>query len=386
MAKCYKSVLTNRGNAVAKNQYLCLSTESITAMKMIFNLDKVRICLQQPENFYDYLYNTYHNSNQNEIRFDGFYLSFDDEQSVNDKDITAHLFLVDDNPVELGVFTFNKSQKYGSKCFFSYSTKALYEIDNVYTFKDKREQYNYFNYPFAVFSQLGLTFNNVTSVEIACDTDTNVVAKIQSAVGKTDVLDMILLNKKVNPDDVLVGYWEFYQRNRMRKASRPTIYVHRLKQNSGEGCSLKVYDKAREFVQSRPDKESAIREWNGMEGKIQRMEITVENKPFKRFFDAINDANPNRWLVHNKQTTSRENKQTEYRQALEHFFFDLGMDEGLRAVMFDYFANHLLHFKMRNHDKTQVSLLDLAVNSIADLRRLRSNKGKSQCKPSKKRV
>ena len=217
-------------------------------MKMIFNLDKVRICLQQPENFYDYLYNTYHNSNQNEIRFDGFYLSFEDEQSVNDKDITAHLFLVDDSPIELGVFTFNKSQKYGSKCFFSYATNVLYAIDNVYIFKGKREQYNYFNYPFAVFSQLGLTFNNVTSLEIACDTDTNIISKIQSAVSKSDVFDMILLNKKVNPYEVLIGYGEFYQRSRTRKALRPTIYVHRQKQNSGEGCSLKVYDKAREFV------------------------------------------------------------------------------------------------------------------------------------------
>lgn len=343
-------------------------------MKMIFNLDKVRICLQQPENFYDYLYNTYYNSNQNEIRFDGFFLSFDDKQSVNDKDITAHLFLADDTPIELGVFTFNKSQKYGSKCFFSYATNVLYAIDNVYIFKGKREQYNYFNYPFAVFSQLGLTFNNVTSLEVACDTDTNVIAKIQAAVSKSDVLDMILLNKKVNPDDVLIGYWEFYQRSRTRKAPRPTIYVHRQKQNSGEGCSLKVYDKAREFVQSRPDKESAIREWNGMGGKIQRMEIAVENKQFKRFFEAINDANPNRWLIRNKQKTSREDKQAEYRQALEHFFFDLGMDEKLRAVMFDYFANHLLHFKLRNHDKTQVSLLDLTANTIGDLRKLQLKK------------
>ena len=110
-----------------------------------------------------------------------------------------------------------------------------------------------------------------------------------------------------------------------------------------------------------------------MDGKIQRMEITIENKQFKRFFETINNANPNRWLIRNKMT-SREDKQAEYRQALEHFFFDLGMDEKLRAVMFDYFANHLLHFKLRNHDKTQVSLLDLTANTIGDLRKLQPKK------------
>ena len=50
------------------------------------------------------------------------------------------------------------------------------------------------------------------------------------------------------------------------------------------------------------------------------------------------------------------------------------MDEKLRAVMFDYFANHLLHFKLRNHDKTQVSLLDLTANTIGDLRKLQLKK------------
>ena len=345
-------------------------------MKTIFNLDKVRICLQQPENFYDYLYHAFHDNQQKEIHYDGFYLSYEDEESVNDNDITAKLFLVDTTPLELGTFTFNKSKKYGSKCFFSYSTKVLYMVDNVlYTFKGKREQYNYFNYPFEVFSKLGLTFNNVTTLEIACDTEANIINRIQYAVSKPDIFDMVLLWKKVkSPEEILDGYWEYYQRSRTRKAPRPSLYIHSAKHEAGNNCSLKIYDKARELAQSRSDKDVLIRTWNGMNGKIQRMEVSVENKQFKRFFQIIDEANPNRWLVRSNQATTREGKQAEYRQAIEHFFFDLGMDEGIREQMFDYFANHLLHFKLKNHDKTQVSILDLTVNSIADLRKLQPKK------------
>ena len=107
-----------------------------------------------------------------------------------------------------------------------------------------------------------------------------------------------------------------------------------------------------------------------MSDKIQRMEISIENKQFKRFFNDISKKNPERWISPSNDTLSAEQKQERYRQALEHFFFDLGMNEELRAEMFDYFSNHLLHFKLRNHDKTQVSILDLSVNSLATLRKL----------------
>ena len=227
-------------------------------------------------------------------------------------------------------------------------------------------------------------FNNVTSIEIACDTEASVISRIQYAVGKPDVFDMILLWKKVkSPEEILDGYWEYYQRSRLKKAPRPSLYIHSAKYEAGNNCSLKVYDKARELAQSRKDKEVLTRVWNGMEDKIQRMEISVENKQFKRFFQDINAANPDRWLYHNPVLTTREQKQEEYRQGLEHFFYDLGMNEAIREAMFDYFCNHLLHFKLRNHEKTQVSILDLSVNSLATLRQLGKRKCKPQCKPTK---
>ena len=134
------------------------------------------------------------------------------------------------------------------------------------------------------------------------------------------------------------------------------------------------YDKARELVQSRQDKDVLTRTWNEMNDKIQRMEISVENKQFKRFFKQISTTYPNRWLLPNQSSTTREQKNEEYRKGLEYFFYDLGMNEDIRAEMFNYFSNHLLHFKLRNHDKTQISILDLSVNSLTELKRLGKKK------------
>lgn len=340
-------------------------------VKTVFNIDRVKICLQQPEGFYDSLYQAFLDNPKKQIQYDGFYLSFGEEKDVNDKDITAKLYLNDTSPRDLGTFTFNKSQKYGSKCFFTFSTKSLYESATYVYEGNGFTKYNYFNFPFIAFDGLGLVFNNVTSVEIACDTEASVINRIRYAVGKPELFDMILLWKKVeNPHEILDGYWEYYQRSRLRKASRPSLYIHPAKYEAGNNQSLKVYDKARELAQSRPDKEVLTRAWNGMSDKIQRMEISIENKQFKRFFNDISKKNPDRWLLPSNEALSAEQKQENYRQALEHFFFDLGMNEDLRAKMFDYFSNHLLHFKLRNHGKTNVSILDLSVNSLATLRKL----------------
>ena len=341
-------------------------------MKTIFNLDKVRICLLQPENFFDSLYNAYHSAPKREIHYDGFFLSFESPEKVNDKDITAQLHIEDTPPTMLGTFTFNKSEKYGSKCFFTYDTKALYQT----TYVIDGTKYNYFSFPFYAFQTLGLTFNNVTSMEIACDTEASVISRINYAVGQPDVFDMVLLWKKVKtPEEILDGYWEFYQRSRIKKAPRPTLYIHGNKTESGNTCELKVYDKARELAQSRSDKDVLTRAWNGMADRIQRMEILVENKQIKAYFRYLCKFHPNKWYTDNPLYT-RTQQQEELRKGLEHFFCDLGMNEGVREELFTYYANHLLHFKLRNHTKTQISILDLSVNSLRSLQRLGKKKRK----------
>lgn len=336
-------------------------------MKTLFSIDRIKVCLIQPDGFFDNLYQLYHlvpGRERKVINFDGYYLLFEKAEHVNDKDITAELFL--GGAVKLGCFTFNNSTKYkssktGFKCFFVFETKSLYEVSG-YTFDNDggRVKVNYFSYPFNVFEDLGLRFNNVTSIEIACDTEARVYSGIQYAVSHPDVFEMVLLGRKVkDPDAVLDGYGEYYQRTRLTRLPRPTIYIRPGHPERGNNRELKVYDKARELLQSRPDKKDLQEAWLGMGDKVQRMEISVQNKQFQQFFDRMKRQFPDRW------------------EGLEHFFYDLGQDEEIRFLMFDYFAESLLHFRVRNHDKTHVSLCDLTINSTATLKRLAQKK----CKP-----
>ena len=69
-------------------------------MKTLFNLDRVRVCLLQPEGFYEALYYKYHGTpvdgtpvdgtpedgtpKEGVLRYDGYYLSFADKEHVND--------------------------------------------------------------------------------------------------------------------------------------------------------------------------------------------------------------------------------------------------------------------------------------------------------------
>lgn len=336
--------------------------------KTIFNIDRIKVCLLQPENFYITLHNDLAKSVDGKVYYDGFYLSACTAAQVNDKDITVKLFLIDKAPVELGTFVFNQSKKYGRKCFFTYNTKCLYDTAGYVYEGTGMKKYNYFNYPFLVFSHLGLSFNNVTSIEIAVDTEHKIINRIQYAVSHPEIFYMILCGKIVNdPEEILDGYWEYYQRSRVRKSTQPSLYIHPIRTEStstGNKCELKVYDKARELAQVRKDKEVLVHAWDEMTGEIQRLEVSIENKKFRQCFDRMNKLYPNRWLYGGLKPATPTERKRNYGDALEHFFFDLGINEELRYEVFEYHVNNLLHFKLHNRDKKQVSILDLLVNPL----------------------
>lgn len=337
-----------------------------------YNLDRVKICLLQPENFFMELTKTIkENEGTKAISYKGFSLTIIDD---NDKDIKANLSTDYYHNTVLGSFIFNNSAKYGTKCFFTFSTKAMYE--NCVPEEIGEKKYNCFNYPFYVFDALGLRFNNVSYLEIACDTDTSVIKKIQYVVSHSKAFDMVLIRKKVtDPDAILSGYWEYYQRSRTRKENHPTLYVHSTNQVAGNRKELKIYDKARELIQYRPDKEEMTRAWNGMKKEIQRMEISVENKQFRQYFNTICERGSICWFPHSKfKDKSKMEQDAAFRESIKDFFFNLGVNEDLRSDMFDYFAFNLLHFKCRDHSKTQITLADLTQIPFSVLNQYVANK------------
>lgn len=330
--------------------------------KTIFNVDRLRLCLAPTKEFsYQKYYDAFHKSRNQVIDYgeEGFYLIAHDAKLVNDKDIEVCLYIKNEPDIMLGTFQFNNSQKYSNKCFFTYNTKVLYEVSGRI---DEHEKYNFFSFPFHAFEVMGLHFNNVTLMEIACDTEANIVQWIRSAVSDVDTFHMVLLGKSVaDPDETLDGFWEFYPRSRKRKNSCPTLYVRPRNYKAARHAALKVYDKARELVEARPDKQAITQAWNEMSGKIYRMEVAVPNEKFKDFCRYLSKIKQSEFGAYVTSPKSLKGKSTVTSECIEHVLYMLGLNEEYRQIMFDYFANDLLHFKVRNRDKTQVSLHEIAL-------------------------
>ena len=358
--------------------------------KVVCNIDKMTICLMQPRNFFvpfkksmqamkDQYYKLYYDNG-------AFYLAVEKETDLEENTITTHLYVEDiDNPdtyIKLGIFVFNNSKRYDRKCFFSYETKTLYQTS--FKYRDEKHniasKHNYFIFPFYVFDRLGLTFNNVTRIEIALDTDYNIINAIKNAISDYETFQMILFNSNQrNHDKYLEGIWEYYQISRKKKLINPTLYVHKLKQKNGSLKELKIYDKARELCESRPDKKDTTHDWTEIRKKMYRAEINIGRNEFNNYFEQLEkkksplwqfgNLNPNTNEIREDGKPVSENykkqfKKEQIKNALVDYFYYLGNDEKYRIAMFDYFANNLLRFKMNNHDKTQVTIRELAMLGI----------------------
>lgn len=94
------------------------------------NIDKLKVCLNMPENLYDYLSEHYTRYDEhNKIRIldeDDFLLVFIDEEEMK---MTAVLNIKDtDGYFRLGTFLFNNGKKYEKKAFFTFENETLYRV------------------------------------------------------------------------------------------------------------------------------------------------------------------------------------------------------------------------------------------------------------------
>ena len=98
--------------------------------------------------------------------------------------MTAVLNVCDnDGFFRLGTFSFNSTDKYKGKAFFSFDNGALYR---TYIRLNDGERHNHicdFQY---VCDFYGLEFNNITEVEIAFDSTYNYVSKIRRMIKDID--------------------------------------------------------------------------------------------------------------------------------------------------------------------------------------------------------
>ena len=202
------------------------------------NVDKLRVCYNMPENLYDYLREHYtrHDemTNARILDEDDFSLVFIEE---DDTKMSAVLNVRDvDGYFRLGTFTFSNSAKYEGKAFFTFENGALYR---VYTRVPNGEPSNHICDLLYVADFYGMTFNNVTELELAFDSTYNYISKVRRMIKDVENNDLYLNGRKVSDDETLDGYGEFYSRSRVKMSKLPTLNFSQAKDTD---MKMRIYD------------------------------------------------------------------------------------------------------------------------------------------------
>lgn len=251
--------------------------------KWKINVDKLKICYNQPAELWQYLSKF---NNDDIINYDCFQIHIIDDgrgKDNNDKPrVKIKANVVTDEGILLGKFEFNNSSKYEGKCFFTFDNKALYTTAGHYM----GNKYNHLITLDFIEQQLGIEKNNITTVEVALDVNFNVIHKIQLLIKDYKNYTMYV-NGNIITDAhrKIENYGEYFQRSRKRRERYPTIYLTQSREDSPR---LKIYNKTNEIKESGKD---YINEWNEISGNVYRTEITVKNEDYKKFMEIIGQQN-----------------------------------------------------------------------------------------------
>lgn len=314
-------------------------------IKWAVSVDKLRVCYNMPENLYDYLrehYTRYDEiTNARILDEDDFSLVFIE---VDDTKMSAVLNVRDvDGFFRLGTFAFFNSAKYEGKAFFTFENGALYRI---YTRVPNGEPTNHICDLLYVADFYGMTFNNITELELAFDSNYNYISKVRKMIKDVDTYDLYLNGRKVSDDETLDGYGEYYTRSRIRMSKLPTLYFSQAKETD---MKMRIYDKARELNESSPHKTERLKEWLGW-GDVDtlfRIEVVLHNTNVREFVERYGERL--------------------YREVGEHsnVLNLLGMSE-FRTAMFLDSAERMIYFREKR-TREKISLVEVCSGILTNI-------------------
>lgn len=306
--------------------------------KIKFNVDKKRLCYIQPEGLFNDI--KQHPINSWIDYNSEFKLHIIDDGRGKDETkepvkIKAQVIL-DDNTL-LGTFTFHNSAKYDGYCFFEFENKALYQSTCII----RGEKYNCEQYLTYVADVLNLWLNDFTELEVACDVNHNVVAKVRKLIKDSENYDMFVNGKRIESDDrIIENYIEIYHRTRKKLDRQPTLYFRKKKDGSP---IIRIYNKSREINEVSKEKEY-ITQWDNFGHQdIYRIEINVRNEFYKDFSNNLrNDADySHAWGDYNVQDA-------------------LLSIEAYRAKVWQFFCDRGVYFRLKRDDRRTITLGDIA--------------------------
>ena len=250
--------------------------------KWAVSVDKLKVCLSQPQDAFDYIRDHTSYTTIDGMRVldeDGFKLVAVEE---DDNNMTVALDVMVDigEFIRLGTFQLNGvGSKYQGRAFFSFENSSLYTVFGVTADCSKA---NWVDMLLPICDDLGLVFNNITELEVALDTETNIIYRLRKLIKDVGNYDMYLNGRKVEAGATMESYGEYYERTREQLSRRPTLY---FRQSKDTDMSLRIYDKATELREHSPEKAARYHEWLGWTttDKIYRAEVTMHNTNVREF-------------------------------------------------------------------------------------------------------
>lgn len=236
-----------------------------------FNIDKLKVCYIQPSD----LYQEFTDLKDQTIYRDGY-----DLYIIPDDDDRHIRLSVSVSGCLLGVLTLNNSKQCEGLCFFRFDNKALYEFLTIDTYTGKR--YNLINVWESIADDLGLIYNNITEIEVACDCNFNLMAQVRKFIRDYQRYDMFANGKRVSdPNRLIDNYHETFSRSRKRLQRQPSIY---FEQARTDAPLLRIYDKSAEIVANDNTKDY-ICQWNEFT-PIYRAEVRIKSNSIKEFLNS----------------------------------------------------------------------------------------------------
>lgn len=127
-----------------------------------------------------------------------------------------------------------------------------------------------------------MTFNNITEIELAFDSNYNYINKILNWIKDVKKIDLYINGNRVEDDETLEGYGEFYSRNRIKRYKTPTLYFSQAKSTD---MKMRIYNKAKELEENSPQKSDQVKEWLGWDNinELYRIEVVLHNTNVRDF-------------------------------------------------------------------------------------------------------
>lgn len=301
--------------------------------KAQINVDKLKVCFRANEYLTKTLMDGFNLNGNREKSENDHIIDFSDFRLVcvdsNDDKMSVALDIqMDGKQHRMGYYQFPLNGKYKPYTFFEAENRALYT--------DFLPWLPYKNNTICLLedisASMGLCFNNITYVELALDTNLNILQSVKRAIRNYQDIEMIYNGRKITtPNRKIENYTVTYGGSRKRLYSnRPTIRCTQV-----DGVEIKVYNKTAEMEEATPEKLDYIPQWNGTgHQNIYRAEITVRNPDITAFCDATG---------------------TDKAEAL----FSLQSDEW-RAKLWVWAANRLLRFRDK-HTGESIDIIDTLI-------------------------